>query len=152
MSYEVGDEVVAVVDEFIAYYKQSDAEVQKESLNSLSYLSKALFVLTVVCGIIVLSVGKFTSIGSVVLQPEYRVLYFLFLLFTLVVFVGLFVDEYKLSARFVKNTELELLNDSRDTIKREAEFFNQLSQYSLISLKHVQHRFNLLVKVSRLEF
>ncbi len=63
--------------------------------------------------------GNFPSIGSVALQPEYRS-----------------------SGGFFKNTELNLLKGSRETIRNEAVFFEELSKYSLTALKHVQYRFN----------
>jgi len=142
MSYEVGDEVVAVVDEFIVYHKTADAIVEKESLSRLSCVSKMLFFITLFCGVVLMLVGNFSSISNVVLQPEFRVYYFLFLLFSLVSTVVLIGVQYKLTGNFLKNTELQILNDSRDTIKREAIFFDGLSKYSLTALEHVQYRFN----------
>ncbi len=141
-SYDVGDEVVAVVDEFIAYHKQSDSKGDKESLNSLALVSKVLLILTFVCGALLMLSGKVPAIGNVVLQPEYRVWFLLFLLFSLIVMFAMIVVEYKLSGNFLKNTELEMLVMTQDTIKSEAIFFERLSKYSLTSLRHVQYRFN----------
>ena len=80
--YEVGDEVVAVVDEFIAYFKEGDDRNDKDSLNSLSFVSKVLLIVTLFCGVAFVVIGNFTSVGNVVFQPEYRIFFFLFLLFT----------------------------------------------------------------------
>lgn len=141
-SYEVGEEVVAVVDEFIALYKTADAKDDNDSLNSLGRVSTILTILVFVCGALVMLSGLVPSIGSVLLQPEYRVFYFVFLLFFIIVMVAFVTVEYKLSGNFFKNTELEIFEMTRGAIKSEAVFFDGLSIYSLESLKHVQYRFN----------
>ena len=141
-SYEVGDEAVAVIDEFIAFHKQSDSKGDKESLNSLSHISRILTAFVFICGTVLVFAGKYPPFGNVVLQPNYRVWFLVFLLFSLIVLVAFISVEYKLSGNFLKNTELDMLDATRDVLKREATFFENLSKYSLTSLKHVQYRFN----------
>jgi len=138
----LSDDVVAIVDEFIRYRKSGGTYHEKEGYNSLSKVSSILLWLTVVSWVLLMVILNTSLKDTVSVSGEYRVIYYLFALFVLIILSASVWVEYQLSREFFKDVVLDHLNASRDRVHDEVLFFARLSKYSLLSLKHVQFRFN----------
>ena len=138
---KLSDEVAELFAEFVRYYEEGNLDYKKETAKGWGKYFFLSVTISLLIAISFVLLGSFFPVEYLTANPHLVTYIYVYIIFGLLVILFSFWLDFKSMEGFLKDTTLDFLKTHSEAGKKEIEFLEGLSGYSVQALTYVKLRY-----------